>query len=335
MNNGITVESGDKFKALIDKIATLADNEGKGIQFASGTVSASSQIGYVLLQGTNGHTSNSGYLVEITSLSFKPMIVLLANSDDTPVVAAYNNECFINLENGYRNMEMATLTSSVENMTNLKLLDNGFRLATKNTGLYTYYAIGVGEEDTTLRDSLASILQEEGVSITEEDDMASLISKVDNEFDNIKQELTTVLTNKNIEVTESNTFSDLIGFIDKIPSVNVVAGTSTTLYSNGSFRCYNAYSASFTIPITIPADGVYRVTGELLASESEIADVVFTTNTGRRVYASPNYAYKITVGGNYTLYKGEIVTVTINNHSIYTASINMNYISITCSIVFS
>ena len=181
MNNGITVESGDKFKSLIDKIATMVEEgSGKGIQFASGTVSASSQIGYVLLQGTNGHTSNSGYLVEITSLSFKPMIVLLANSDDTPVVAAYNNECFINLENGYRNMEMATLTSSVENMTNLKLLYNGFRLATKNTGLYTYYAIGVGEEDTTLRDSLASILENKGVSVVPEDDMASLVAKVDN-----------------------------------------------------------------------------------------------------------------------------------------------------------
>ena len=29
MNNGVTVESSDKFKSLIDKIATLADNEGK------------------------------------------------------------------------------------------------------------------------------------------------------------------------------------------------------------------------------------------------------------------------------------------------------------------
>jgi hypothetical protein len=45
------------------------------------------------------------------------------------------------------------------------------------------YAIGVGEEDTTLLDSLASILQEEGVSVTEEDDMVSLITKVDQEFD--------------------------------------------------------------------------------------------------------------------------------------------------------
>jgi hypothetical protein len=50
-------------------------------------------------------------------------------------------------------------------------------------GDYTWYAIGVGEEDTTLRDSLASILEEEGVSVTEDDDMASLISKVDSEFD--------------------------------------------------------------------------------------------------------------------------------------------------------
>jgi hypothetical protein len=49
---------------------------------------------------------------------------------------------------------------------------------------YDWYAIGVGEEDTTLRDSLASILQEEGVSVSDEDDMASLIGKVDEEFDN-------------------------------------------------------------------------------------------------------------------------------------------------------
>lgn len=45
-----------------------------------------------------------------------------------------------------------------------------------------YYAIGVGEgvgeEDTTLRDALASILQDKGIDVTEEDDMASLINKV-------------------------------------------------------------------------------------------------------------------------------------------------------------
>ena len=51
------------------------------------------------------------------------------------------------------------------------------------------YAIGVGEEDTTLRDSLASILEEEGVSVTEEDDMASLITKVDSEFDRKNNEI--------------------------------------------------------------------------------------------------------------------------------------------------
>ena len=39
MNNGITVESGDKFKSLIDKIATMVEEgSGKGIQFATGTI---------------------------------------------------------------------------------------------------------------------------------------------------------------------------------------------------------------------------------------------------------------------------------------------------------
>ena len=43
----------------------------------------------------------------------------------------------------------------------------------------TYYAIGVGEEDTTLRDSLANILGDKGVEVSPEDDMATLIGKVD------------------------------------------------------------------------------------------------------------------------------------------------------------
>jgi hypothetical protein len=50
-------------------------------------------------------------------------------------------------------------------------------------GDYTWYAIGVGEEDTTLRDSLASILEDEGVEVLEEDTMADLIVKTDEEFD--------------------------------------------------------------------------------------------------------------------------------------------------------
>ena len=69
--------------------------------------------------------------------------------------------------------------------------ETGFKLVT-SCGIgttNTYYAIGVGEEDNTLRDSLASILEDEGVSITEEDDMASLITKVDEEFDRKNTEM--------------------------------------------------------------------------------------------------------------------------------------------------
>ena len=49
-----------------------------------------------------------------------------------------------------------------------------------STYTLTWYAIGAGdgEEDTTLRDSLASILQDKGVNVTENDDIDSLISKV-------------------------------------------------------------------------------------------------------------------------------------------------------------
>ena len=103
-----------------------------------------------------------------------------------------------------------------------------------NIDKLTYYAIGVGEEDTALRDSLASILQEEGVNVTEEDDMASLISKVDEEFTeknyeigDLKQGLIDTLTSKGINVDDSLSFDELLDL------VNVQLPPTLVLYDNG------------------------------------------------------------------------------------------------------
>ena len=175
MNNGITVESGDKFKALIDKIATLADNEGKGIQYVEAHLEDSITA--------TGADLKKTYIFSDLNINFEPTFLIFGNKDNGPLL----------------------LTSGTYDdiMYTIKNIDGGFTITYKvSAGLTTVtvtnfkcYAIGIGEEDTTLRDSLASILTEEGVSVTEEDDMASLITKVDEEFDESKQQLANI-TNK-------------------------------------------------------------------------------------------------------------------------------------------
>ena len=196
MNNGIAVEANDRFKQLIDKIATMVEEgSGKGIQFASGNVTSTSST---TVYAISSSLLTNGYTIEVNNLTFKPYIVILTYGSDT---LKKINACAIHIDDATNRYLLST--DSVGSSTNTwgqytltpvytgnkthtiaGMRDNGFLLY---SGLqsteFTYYAIGVGEEDNTFRDSLASILQEEGVSVTEEDDMASLISKVDEEFD--------------------------------------------------------------------------------------------------------------------------------------------------------
>ena len=171
MNNGIAVESGDRFKSLIDKIATMVEEgSGKGIQFIQGSIQ------------TIYSDEGEGYYTVVENIPFKPDIIVIHDgdyhvlydrftSDNNYYIFSYiSRDCHKGFFNN-NNTDFVT--------------DSSFSLATfsSNGGVATYYVIGVGEEDTTLRDSLASILQEEGVDVTEEDDMTSLIGKVDSEFD--------------------------------------------------------------------------------------------------------------------------------------------------------
>ena len=179
MNNGVTVESGDKFKSLIDKIATMVEEgEGKGVQFASG------------IHNISGSDTNNDFV--ITNLTFKPDIILVdyyytSAELDLHHVHMYNR--FIDEDNYFilGNWNGSSLYYRRALSDTYYINETGFCLS----GLYlplnkdiNWFAIGVGEEDTTLRDSLASILENKGVDVTEEDDMASLITKVDEEFDN-------------------------------------------------------------------------------------------------------------------------------------------------------
>ena len=174
MNNGITVESGDKFKALIDKIATMVEEgSDKGIQFAEGTFTANI---YNFSDNNDSETINysPGFIPNYIFVKF------------TELKEGYDNG---SIENALvSNLSTATFPSGVYSFS-LSLSDiteNSFKINCDSYyGVYdmsggSWYAIGVGEEDTTLRDSLASILENKGVDVTEEDDMASLITKVDN-----------------------------------------------------------------------------------------------------------------------------------------------------------
>ena len=179
MNNGVAVESGDKFKSLIDKIATMVEEgSNKGIKFASGTCDVTTNVG--------------GSTTITTNLDFVPTYIFCY-----ALVRRYRGQ-YNNVDGSLPNLYISNISSmpstsgypvSVSNIT-----ANDFRVSggvynsveeyKTSVNVTKWYAIGIGEEDTTLRDSLASILQEEGVNVTEEDDMASLINKVDEEFDN-------------------------------------------------------------------------------------------------------------------------------------------------------
>ena len=179
MNNGITVESSDKFKSLIDKIATMVEEgSGKGIQYASGNSSSTSKCE--------------------ASLNFKPILVLVQTGEGMIIyLESYStNSVVYAFYDSY--VQISTL-ASIGGYVN----ETGFLFGQiSGASWFNWYAIGVGEEDTTLRDSLVSILQEEGVNVTEEDDMASLISKVDSEFENKNNELE---ENKGFNISSATT----------------------------------------------------------------------------------------------------------------------------------
>ena len=174
MNAGVVVESGDKFKQLIDKIATMVEEgEGKGIQYASGITS--NNFSNVQIDGVDFTCLN-------ISLNFKPTILIVRNHGNYGfyIEDFYpDNFNIVTVDNGYdeyRNVKNYEIDKGNNNYS----IPIGYTIQEDTT---YYWAVGVGEEDTTLRDSLASILEDEGVSVSDEDDMASLISKVDEEFD--------------------------------------------------------------------------------------------------------------------------------------------------------
>ena len=146
-------------------------------------------------------------------------------------------------------------------------------------------------------DKLKSILEDEGVSVTEEDDMASLITKVDEEFteknnemENLKQDLIDILTNRGISVEEGLTSEELVNKIDEGTKFELKAGTSGTYLVTFVSSTVGTYSDGVekTINGTINFDkNKFRITGVSISYSTE-CEVTTKCNTSLVQYRNDN-----------------------------------------------
>ena len=293
MNSGVMVESSDKFKQLIDKIKGLTEGEGnKGIQFAEGETTVDLQ-----------YIDSSTYVNQTQILDFTPSIVFVTytgynNGNDNfsytvygnsyTVTETVNNIYFYNSDNNYRYITVYRNTQGTQYedyvdmyITTSKNKFDVYHCQHNVYGVelsYKWYAIGVGEEDTTLRDSLASILQEEGVNVTEDDDMASLITKVDEEFTKDNN------TISEMETDAENTRSTLAGLmqeggyditgdedIDSLLDLLILSGVSVSEIKQICCAGFESYSAVGTTYI-VKYDGSLWACGNNIAGELGVGD---------------------------------------------------------------
>ena len=230
MNSGVTVESGDKFKQLIDKIKGLTEGEGnKGIQFAQG------EGNWEMERVPKENAASYSYVKIPLNLSFEPTIVFCYTPETTHYRASdgidhYENIYVTNLLGTSANFGTDFQPIRFYNLTKDEIEIRGTSMTHSNIQGNNFYslatfthwwAIGVGEEDTTLRDSLADILENKGVDVTEEDDMASLITKVDRFID--------------------NTVSTPIGFKD----ASVSSGGGSFILSNDGYLYYSGFVGTY------------------------------------------------------------------------------------------
>ena len=224
MNSGVMVESSDKFKQLIDKIKGLTEGEGnKGIHFAEGAFDHEITI-----------TSNQSITVNIPlNLNFVPNYIFIHSHVSTQGSGnVFISNLYENSYIGYMYQRARISVTTLDmNSCILSILAGPDGISGGRLG--NWYAIGVGEGDTTLRDSLASILQDEGVSVTPEDDMASLIAKTDEEFNkknNTISGLEGEIANKNNTI--SGLERDIKNNRDSLASILQDEGVSVTTGDN-------------------------------------------------------------------------------------------------------
>ena len=180
LNAGIMYESGDKFKELIAKLEGLVAGEGgnNGLQLAMGEGN--------VIGGDDGYQ-----YFQVRNLEFKPDVVIIYERTNFVMYNGLKDE-----NNFYYVLPGGdTSIADIIPMGGSIFVDaNGFSFSDTTAEIndvFTYYAIGVGEgqEDSTLLETLKSILSDEQVEVSDEDTMADLIVKVDSEFDDKNTEI--------------------------------------------------------------------------------------------------------------------------------------------------
>ena len=308
MNAGVAVESSDKFKSLINKIKGLTEGEGnKGIQYTEG------------IFGQNSLTKSQEFTLELNfvpSLFFIGPLSVNDHYDGTFVSNIYVSNLYqVDVNNPHYTGESGHIIFSINNLS-----QNGLLFNISNPGVwessvvgdFKWYAIGIGEEDTTLRDSLASILQEEGVNVTEEDDMASLIGKVDSEFtkdntiiseleddiENTRSTLAGLMQEGGYDINGNDTIDDLLDLL----IVSGIKSDEIKQISSG-----NAYSMLLT------TDGSLYATGSGSDGRTGLGDTV-----KRMAFVNVlDDVVQVACGNNYTL-------VVKNDGSLWGCGFNEN-----------
>ena len=307
MNNGVIVESGDKFKSLIEKIKGLTEGGGnKGIQFISGTLGSSNYVSRNMTQ-TSGNVNSVGCF-KIPMPNFEPVLIyaegrITSQACDSPTI-------YLNLGRSggysfsYRKASNVYYTTCYfykmdRDSEFLYLQTEGI----SSSDTFDYYIIGVGEDDTTLRDSLASILQEEGVSVTEEDDMASLINKVDEEFDRQVVPQGTATIN---DVVSGKTFINstgqlLTGTASKgLATATGTVNVSSTIYTSKSFTINIDFTPTrliLIVPKVWYNSGVIEHENVIVTNETTTLNAGPSENGTIKVSSMTSYSFNIQMFG--------------------------------------
>ena len=302
MNNGISVKSTDKFKQLIEKIALLADSEDKGIQYAEGNVNLNLVISdnfdnYIVFdtefKPTVGFIEILGFTADQNIVSYSTGLLGsdLNTSEETEIQTAFSVGTILK---NYTSKFFSYMNITDNGLTLYHRLYKAGGNLSNPVAQLKWYAIGVGEEDTTLRDSLASILQDEGVEVTPEDDMASLIIKTDNEF----QENTTILYNKmkdaNYNVDSSMNMDALL---NELTFKTIIEGKVTQSPSTSeNSLVYSVSGLDFTPSLVyVTLGGVYEQSDEI---ESVYYKSIILNNRQSFVGASEYNTIKVNIKNN-------------------------------------
>ena len=226
MNNGVTVETGDKFKSLIDKIATMVEEgSGKGIQYITNTVDWSVTRNDIYAEGID---------VIVDDLTFKPSFVLVELTDEGGKKLIYS-EYHYNTDTDVMLYAGTNDYGSYKQIYGfIEITDNGFNIhhtASSNPISYTfsitYHIIGVGEKDTTLSGGL-DIISATQLPATGKENQICVIT--DNPVDNyvITSNLDDIVNNTDtISICQLNDKYDILSFGNKLSIAN---GNVTTNY---------------------------------------------------------------------------------------------------------